>query len=242
MYGRDIQSDKTGTHCGFTSKRYETFFSTVWPTLDFLIFCGIPAGFLLVGNILIFAKVLLSKRNLKRKVSAIKSAKNRHSDTMMSSMTFTLITVNSVFIICNTPSSIFIIKYSSWETETHGHEYAQLSLVWVIVNILMYTNNACNFLLYIISGRKFRDQIKLMFKRKERNHIATAIIPIKRISTVQTFLNNTSQLGNSVSPHSINLAPDSDLEPTDTAQLKKNLMHLTTDTLHIEQTYQEYEC
>jgi hypothetical protein len=54
-----------------------------------------------------------------------------------------------------------------------GREYAILEMMWAVVNILMYTNNSMNFLLYILSGSRFRREFKDLFREKVSNRNAT---------------------------------------------------------------------
>ena len=42
---------------------------------------------------------------------------------------------------------------------------ADWDLGWAVVNMLMYCNNAMNFFLYLVSGRKFRNQLKQLLSK-----------------------------------------------------------------------------
>lgn len=138
--------------------------------MDLVLFCIIPAVALMVGNILICIKVFRSKRKIVRQVS-ISSKLNKFNHAKFSSMTITLVFINAVFLVCNVPSSIFLIKNSQGSCKRID------AIIWCVVNFPVYINNSVNFLLYVISGRKFREEIKQMFRLTKSRHIAETIIP-----------------------------------------------------------------
>ena len=45
---------------------------------------------------------------------------------------------------------------------------AEMSVAWAVVNLFQYTNNSINFLLYCLSGSRFREELRAMFRRKFR--------------------------------------------------------------------------
>lgn len=199
LYGYELSTGKTSNHCHYVSKSYLQFWISSWPSIDLVIFCIIPGSFLVVGNILIFVKVLISRRAINRQVSTYSTSSQQRRDSKFSSMTAMLIAVNCVFLVCNIPSRAFMIENTSWSFDTCGHNYAKMSLLWCIFNLLMYVNNSVNFLLYIISGSRFRNEIKEIFKRRKQNHIAAALIPnrplaikIRNSSDIYTITQNVS--------------------------------------------------
>lgn len=199
LYGYELSTGKTANHCHYVSKSYLQFWISSWPSIDLVIFCIIPGSFLVVGNILIFVKVLISRRAINRQVSTYSTSSQQRRDSKFSSMTAMLIAVNCVFLVCNIPSRAFMIENTSWSFDTCGHNYAKMSLLWCIFNLLMYVNNSVNFLLYIISGSRFRNEIKEIFKRRKQNHIAAALIQnrplaikIRNSSDIYTITQNVS--------------------------------------------------
>lgn len=86
----------------------------------------------------------------------------------MSQLTLMLITVSVVFILCSTPMSAYIIGQPFWEKSAEtNQEYAVIRLWWTIVNMLAYLNNSLNFVLYFLSGSKFRQQVKMFFCQRQ---------------------------------------------------------------------------
>ena len=45
---------------------------------------------------------------------------------------------------------------------------AEMGLAWALTNLLQYTNNSVNFLLYCLSGSRFREELWSMFRKNGR--------------------------------------------------------------------------
>ncbi|GFR65542.1 FMRFamide receptor-like [Elysia marginata] len=75
-------------------------------------------------------------------------------------LTRTLLVINSVFLICNIP----IVIYMTGKTYFFPGGYNdRQNLFNACANFIMYTNNALNFLLYCLTGTRFRHQLRAMF-------------------------------------------------------------------------------
>ncbi|XP_033751048.1 mu-type opioid receptor-like [Pecten maximus] len=166
LYGMDrivkVDGNSTSIKCDFVSENYRYFFEELWPWVDFTIFCGLPFCFLVLGNILIITKVFASQRATKRQV-APHDPNGRTQRSQMSSMSVMLFCLNCVFLLCTTPVSIYLIGYVQWARGATEATKANLSLIWTLVNVLMYANNTFNFLLYCMSGSRFRAEVRLVF-------------------------------------------------------------------------------
>ena len=143
--------------CSFIDPGYSNFFYNIWPWMDLSVFCIIPFFSLLVGNLLIVFKFVRGRQKI-----GPSSRIERTNQKRFSSMTRMLFTLNTVFLICTVPVSIYLIGYNDWE-KGGDHAKAISSLFWSLCNLLMYVNNTFNFLFYCMSGRKFRDEVKVMF-------------------------------------------------------------------------------
>ena len=153
--------------CVEINNNYGDFFNLAWPWIDLCVFCLIPFSVIVIGNGFILFKVIKSQRKTKaRVVPSINTGETRtsHRNTSKhSSMTAMLFTLNMVFLITTSPVSIYNIGYPHWVTDGTHQTYASLDLWWAIVNMLMYTNNSLNFLLYCLSGTRFRQEVKRLF-------------------------------------------------------------------------------
>uniref|UniRef100_A0A0B7AV82 G-protein coupled receptors family 1 profile domain-containing protein n=2 Tax=Arion vulgaris TaxID=1028688 RepID=A0A0B7AV82_9EUPU len=88
--------------------------------------------------------------------SASKFNKNR-------SLTRTMLVLNTVFLLCTTPITIYLTGKPYIWPDTDQYSSTQ-DVFATIANFSMYTNNSINFILYCVTGSRFRVQLVLMFK------------------------------------------------------------------------------
>ncbi|XP_045159566.2 cysteinyl leukotriene receptor 2-like [Mercenaria mercenaria] len=148
---------------------YHTFWSKMYTWIDFAVVFLVPFVVLLVANTAIIYK-LRKSQNQRRKLSIIKSAghKNKASDTR--TVTIMLICLSVVFFISLTPVSIYYIYRPYWLESIEKwqcidiYEYIRLNelqeFVSTVTNLIGYINSAFNFVLYTISGSKYRAELK----------------------------------------------------------------------------------
>ena len=174
---------------------FEHFEFKVWPWLDFLVVFLIPCLILVSGNILIIYKLRINQRftaDSVRQNSAMVTRRN--TITFITKMTIIL---NTVFIMCVSPINILSIGQPYWwPVETITDEaYANLTLSWTCVTMLMYANNCVNFLFYIMFGSKFRSELKRLFKSKcyRTGRYSTSLYSAYT-STTRSSLNQTTAI------------------------------------------------
>lgn len=158
--------------CVPITDRYESFIIYTWTWIDLCVFYLIPFIVLLVGNTLIINKVITSHRKSRRAVVPGNDTRNarmgnfNHAGAKISSLTLTLLLVSAVFFICITPIVVYPIGEPYWADGASEKKLASLFLIETIANLLMYINHSINFVLYFLSGRKFRNEVKLLFCRR----------------------------------------------------------------------------
>ena len=88
----------------------------------------------------------------------------------ISSLTAMLLTVNCVFLITTFPIQLFLIlEESLFPTDNRTDEQtAAHNLWWAVVNMLQYSNNSIHFFLYCLTGPRFRQELKKLFKRNNQ--------------------------------------------------------------------------
>ena len=136
---------------------FATFRLQVYGWLDLVLASILPFGIMFLSSIAICVKLYMQS-----KISGGSSNKT----TTLSIM---LITVCLVFILCTLPVTIFLA-----DTDYFLHRYGccfSWNVIWPLVSVLMYTNNAINFLLYSISGPRFRDELRRMFPCGKKHKI-----------------------------------------------------------------------
>ena len=173
LYGFTIQVDfDNRTNCMPQSHGYIEFIDKAWPWIDMTLLFLIPFAVIVAGNVLIIVRVKFSQRLRRRSCPNVGS--RRTSGEPLFFLTAMLITLNVVFMLCVMPIVIYIIgQYTWWPARDYStysdYELAINRLLWVIVNLLNYVNYAVNFLLYILCGSKFREELMLVLCRCRRS-------------------------------------------------------------------------
>ena len=146
-----------GFVCYLSDDVYEVFFNK-WKWIDICIHSVIPSALLLMVNISIFSRLAWRRFKRRMRVAPITSNKEK-----LSQITVMLCMTSSVFILCTTPISVVLItcSHDSGDSgEPNVSTVAVYALRWALVNMFMYLNHVLNFVLYFLSGSKFRRQTK----------------------------------------------------------------------------------
>ena len=109
------------------------------------------------------------------------SAKNDRT----SSMTAILLLLNMVFLATTTPVSVFFIIQNGWsQSLTTNKEIALFKLTFAVVNLIQYVNNSINFILYCITGSRFRKELQAMLFKRNRV-FPTANVGVRRLRALE---------------------------------------------------------
>ena len=127
------------------------FVVDLWFWLDLSLTSLTPFVFMVVGNSCIGYELI---RRQKRKEQA---QQNLHQKSIIKllillCLMFALTTLPIRITLCLVPAESSLWKDGGFK------------LWWAVANMIMYTNNAINFLLYCSFGTNFRSEIKVMFK------------------------------------------------------------------------------
>ena len=165
LYGMERKPAGTGNKtqdysCG-PSDVYANFFFFVWNYIDLCKFSLMPFLILSLSNICIIYKVVSNNRKMKCQV-APSTSKSTHRKA--SSMSRLLLALNIEFIFCTAPVCVYLISEPYWIPRDVPRNVQLEDPWWAVVNILMYTNNAVNFILYCLSGSTFRQELKRVLK------------------------------------------------------------------------------
>ncbi len=128
---------------------YSSFWKYVWPWIDLVLACLMPGFTILAINIIIAVRMRRAKKVRRVRMSVHERGAKTRSITVM------VLSISLLFLLCNTPIAIFLIGYNYWSQDTAEQEN-RLQAVQLAVNLITYSNNAFNFLLYCVSGAKFR--------------------------------------------------------------------------------------
>jgi hypothetical protein len=116
--------------------------------------------------------------NMKSKTLVFKQSSfqfNSHHSKNIKMMTLTIISITCIFILLTLPIMLFIIvdKLGSIEPKEEKDKFLLIkmaamvshmnpnckSILWAFVNIFMYINHSVNFVLYCLTGSKFRTEL-----------------------------------------------------------------------------------
>lgn len=152
--------------CGLTNNSSYSKFFALYEWIYLCVFSLIPLAIISLANVLIILKLLGRKFKTRIQVAPNIGLVVTRRDKV-SQLTVMLLTVNTVFIICTPPLSIYNIWEDDWKERAQtDHDEAVIKVWWAVVNMLAYLNTTLNFFLYFLSGPKFRNQVKDFFCRR----------------------------------------------------------------------------
>ncbi|KAL8558449.1 hypothetical protein ACOMHN_058808 [Nucella lapillus] len=133
--------------------------------LYFLIVSSIiPFSFLVVANAVLIRGVIQSVRMARALLSGGGVNQNASRSAKGSSMTVTLILTSAAFFVLAIPIDgidIYLQEIDFYGGGIDdGNLRAELTLVETIATLLVTSNSAVNFYLYVLSGRRFRQETK----------------------------------------------------------------------------------
>ncbi|XP_074651651.1 uncharacterized protein LOC141906302 [Tubulanus polymorphus] len=154
----------TGEPWCYAREHFRHFINEVWVWIDLLIYSLIPWVVLSVCNVAIVFRV----RQINRRVTAnsILSGSSASRRSKLTSMTVMLLVVNTSFLITTMPFAIYVL------CKVEHLSRIRQELIYESLYLLSYTNNAINFLLYVISGAKFRAAILELFRISFSNFVS----------------------------------------------------------------------
>ncbi|KAK2158227.1 hypothetical protein LSH36_174g03050 [Paralvinella palmiformis] len=131
---------------------HEDFMNNVWTWIDLMVSSCVPFVLMLSCNVGIITRLSYMQRKRRQSISTNK----RRTSTM----TGILITINFVFFLTTAPIAIYLSTEEHWIDAVEDEQ--RLNVVYACVNMVAYTNNAINFILYCVSGPSFRKELKTM--------------------------------------------------------------------------------
>lgn len=169
-------------HCYVAKENYATFHNYYMQWIHFIIGFMTPCLIIVVGNSVIIYKLRTSmtfnrrSSHKRQSVDQVTSrmAKRRKSVTVM------LVVLNVIFFVSQTPLTIFLVCESFLKRDVNHYacvdfqEYlsrkARFQFTEAVVHNLGYLNASVNFLLYVVSGTKFRQDVMALLLCRARAH------------------------------------------------------------------------
>ncbi|KAK7466639.1 hypothetical protein BaRGS_00037247 [Batillaria attramentaria] len=139
------------------------YVSRVWPWVDGAIYCFGPLASLVVLNMLI-ARQMKASRRFRR--TSTRSCDGRGAGSQgdhSRQVTTMLLFVTFTFLVLVSPVAVTLVLERYVWMPSSLHQRAVHHLVRTVINNLGYTNHAVNFLLYNLSGKRFRQEFLRIF-------------------------------------------------------------------------------
>ena len=158
----EIDDDKILT-CS-SSEGYEYFVEHVWPWIDAMLYCFVPFFVISLLNGLIIKEIVESRRRraelLQHQILSY-NVMNENSTRL----TLMLLCVTFIFLLCTLPmmATMIYASYTSLD-DVNLEKTAKFTLARTCSEMLMYAHHSINFYVYLLSGSRFREELrKLMF-------------------------------------------------------------------------------
>ena len=185
FYGHGVSDLPQYYGAGFCEPLYATysvFWYKTWTWIDVVVAFAAPFLILVVCNSMIIYKLWKTQVKI-RKMTVIASTGMRSYAKDKRNVTRTLVLLSFVFMICLTPLQVYliVIPYVREEADkllcsdfwTFYDYYTLDYLAFAIVGVVSYINAGFNFFLYVLSGKRFRSEVKalLMCRKSGRNGV-----------------------------------------------------------------------
>ena len=151
--------------CGMYIMQHYNFMVNIWPWVDMALFSLVPIALIIVGNISICIKLGLAHYNRRNLGASTNQSRNQ---SKLISTTIILVSISLLFIVSTLPVTIWQIQ--AWIGIRDEDAWVEAQITIAAVGLLQYLNNACNFVLYCLSGKQFRKELITMFTRN-RSHV-----------------------------------------------------------------------
>ena len=145
--------------CTFNERYMHILEIIVWVATVFGIY--IPMASILVLNIVIakaLKKAAISRRQMMSDAAAVSDV-----DKATKQLTMTVVAISFTSILCTTPLAIWGVTNALVKDPTSPISLARFSLFWSVSVMLAAFNHGVNFLLYVFSGKKFREEFCNVF-------------------------------------------------------------------------------
>jgi hypothetical protein len=144
---------------------YKSFLVKIWTWLDLIIFSLVPFLTMSVCSVIILVKIressekylkVLMNRNTESNRDACQKRIRRDRQVL-----YMLLLTNFYFLLSSMPYFVSSLLYQGQRDDSPTAQ--------PIVHLLLYTNNAVNFLFYGFSSEKYREEFIKVFSRKKIN-------------------------------------------------------------------------
>ena len=141
--------------CG-SQKQYEFFLDYVRPWLAFALVMAAPFALILFFNCMIVHSLIKSQRLRNKTAPSVTGSKPPASTSGFRHTTFMCLGISIAFLICIAPSIVLLIGKPYWKYRTN----VAYNVAKAISNFLGFLNHCINFVLYCVTGQRFRQELR----------------------------------------------------------------------------------
>ena len=142
--------------CGFVDQSYADFYR-YWTLLDAMIYFCFPVVIIITANTATWIQVYRSSRGVLKSLATLMQRRTQHVVIITS-------LISAAFIVFVTPLTVLFVTEALMVDDIKYVLYNEDRAVWDFVAECLYLcNHSCNFFLYILSGRRFRNSLKAAF-------------------------------------------------------------------------------
>ena len=129
--------------------QYAMISQDIWPWVDLFVTSVIPALILIIGNMLISYRLVLSRR-MRRNMAQDCAERKTNTISIM------LVATASLFLVCTLPIVLLLAGLKNVIDTSDKHGMAIYNLISTAFNLLQYLNSTINFILYCLTSKMFR--------------------------------------------------------------------------------------
>ena len=151
--------------CATVDAGYENFFTNYWTWIDFTAYCLLPFAIIVVANSITVAQVYRSTAMVTSTVSATSGRRNRQ-------LLLTTLLISTSFIMLGMPQPLLDVLRFEEKDNTVDLDLLSLKIgvLFSVFNYMKTLNHTVNFFLYVLSGTKFRQNLKAAFCKPTERH------------------------------------------------------------------------
>jgi hypothetical protein len=178
--GQERGGNRTTAHCLENREEYPKyyyFYKIIWPKIDMIVFCFLPACIMVLCNVRIIYILRQQRRhfensgnkpdqpkitNIQQTLSGSVSIKKSpsHRKAIERQMSLMMLSCVIVFICTTVPVTIYLILLEQVIVDypNFARDNAYYVFIFRMLRALMYVHFACNFYLYCLTSRIFRGE------------------------------------------------------------------------------------
>ena len=156
--------------------QYREFFSKVFSWIDFTSVFLVPMALLIITNTLIVKRLFGSENTLGG------TSQNSRAITM----TRISVSISVCFFVFGLPIVVYLIVEPYVLDHASDHVVAEVKVAFMIARLVYMCNNSINFILYCVTGRRFRQELRTIFRinRAVVEPVASNVVNMTASSTL----------------------------------------------------------